>query len=72
MQDCATKTLKAIGKETSGLYHLLEVPVTRLDTEVIALGNKLLNNAVDNCVDMPKSILITLASDQKNDLFLWH
>jgi len=59
IQDCATKTLKAFGKEASGLYHLLEIPVTKMDTKIIAISNKLLNNVVSNRVDVSNSIILT-------------
>jgi len=72
IQDYATKTLKAVGKEAGGLYHLIEEPVTKLDTEATAICNTVLNNALNNCVAMPESVVLAANSQQNNDFHLWH
>ena len=72
IQDYATKTLKAAGKEAGGLYHLIEEPVTKLDTEATAICNTVLNNALNNCVAMPESVVLAANSQQNNDFHLWH
>jgi len=62
IQDCATKTLKAIGKEAGGLYHLLEVPAAHLSAEAIAICNNLVTSALPNYVSLPDSTVLTSAS----------
>ena len=72
IHDCATKTLKGIGKERGGLYHYLKEPVAELDNKVLQLSHKLLDNALSGSNNAPKSVVKASASHQKTDFHVWH